>query len=132
MSFYGVITDPKPTWHNPRILSLLLLVFLGGVACGGFAIQFAISHAALRPSVSSREGAQARTVAHLKQDLNLTPDQEGKIKVLLEDLAKYYDNVQVQMDDVRQDGRDRIKQVLTPEQQQKFDKIMNEMSARTH
>jgi len=37
VSLYGAITDPKPTWHNPRILSLLFLVFLGGLACGVFA-----------------------------------------------------------------------------------------------
>ncbi len=130
MSFYGVITDPKPTWHNPRILSLLLLVFLVGVACGGFATQYAISHLVPRTSHSSRDSAQARTMAHLKQDLNLTPDQEHKIGILLEDLAKYYDNVQVQMDDVRQDGKERIKKLLTAEQQKKFDKIMTEMSPR--
>ncbi len=130
MSFYGTITDSKPTWHNPRILSLLLLVFLGGVACGGFATQYAISHSALRPTVAWRDGGRAHTMAHLKKDLNLTPDQAQKIETLLEDLAKYYDNVQAQMDDFRQDGKERIKKILTPEQQKKFDKILNEMSTR--
>lgn len=129
MSLYGVITDPKPSWHNPRILSLLLLVFLGGVACGGFATQYAISHAT-HSSTSWREGGRARTMAHLKQDLNLTPDQAQKIEALLEDLAKYYDNVQAQMDDFRQDGKERIKKILTPEQQKKFDKILSQMSTR--
>lgn len=71
-------------------------------------------------------------MAHLKTDLNLTPDQAQKIETLLEDLAKYYDNVQAQMDDFRQDGKDRIKKILTPEQQKKFDKIINEMSTRIH
>jgi Spy/CpxP family protein refolding chaperone len=130
VSIYGTITDPKPTWHNPRILSLLLLVFLVGVACGGFATQYAISHAAIRPSVAWRDGGRALTMAHLKHDLNLTPDQAQKIETLLEDLAKYYDNVQAQMDDFRQDGKERIKKILTPEQQKKFDKILNEMSTR--
>jgi hypothetical protein len=88
VSFYGVITDPKPSWHNPRILSLLLLVFLGGVACGGFAIHYAVSHGTFRPSVSWRDGGRARTMAHLKQDLNLTPDQARQIESLLEELAK--------------------------------------------
>jgi len=69
-------------------------------------------------------------MAHLKQDLNLTPDQAQKIEALLEDLAKYYDNVQAQMDDFRQDGKERIKKILTPEQQKKFDKILSQMSTR--
>jgi Spy/CpxP family protein refolding chaperone len=132
LSLYGVITDPKPTWHNPRILALLLLVFLGGMACGVFATHYAIVHAAFRPSVSFRDGGRARTMAHLKQDLNLTPDQAQQIETLLEDLAKYYDNLQGQMGDFRQDGKDRIKKILTPEQQKKFDQILNEMSTRIH
>lgn len=132
MSLYGTITDPKPTWHNPRILSLLLLVFLGGLGCGIFATRYAVLHAAFHPSVSFRDGGRANTMAHLKKDLNLTPDQAQQIETLLEDLAKYYDNVQAQMDDFRQDGKNRIKKILTPEQQKKFDKILNEMSTRIH
>jgi Spy/CpxP family protein refolding chaperone len=130
VSLYGAITDPKPSWHNPRILALLLLVFLVGGACGAFATHYAFSHSVFRPSVSWRDGGRARTMAHLKQDLNLTPDQARQIEVLLEDLAKYYDNLQAQMDDFRQDGKNRIKKILTPEQQQKFDRILSQMSTR--
>ena len=132
LSLYGTITDPKPSWHNPRILSLLLLVFLGGVACGGFAMRYAFSHRTFRPSVSWRDGGRASTMAHLKEDLKLTPDQAQQIETLYEDLAKYYDNLQAQMDDFRQDGKNRIKKILTPEQQKKFDKILSEMSTRIH
>jgi Spy/CpxP family protein refolding chaperone len=130
LSLYGTIVDPKPTWHNPRILSLLLLVFLGGVACGVFANHYASAHSPFHSSVTFRASGRARTMAHLKEDLNLTPDQAQQIETLLEDLAKYYDNLQAQMDDFRQDGKDRIKKILTPEQQKKFDKIINEMSTR--
>ncbi len=132
MSLYGTITDSKPSWHNPRILFLLLLVFLGGLACGVFATRYTVVRAALRPSASWRDGGRVRTMAHLKADLNLTPDQAQQIETLLEDLAKYYDNLQAQMDDFRQDGKERIKKILTPEQQKKFDKILSEVSTRIH
>lgn len=130
MSLYDTITDSKPTWHNPRILSLLLLVFLGGVACGAFATRYAVTRGTLRPSVSWRDGGRGSTMAHLKEDLKLTPDQAQQIETLLDDLAKYYDNLQGQMDDFRQDGKERIKKILTPEQQKKFDKILSEVSTR--
>lgn len=130
MSLYGAINDPKPTWHNPRILSLLLVVFLAGLGCGVFATRYAVAHSVIRPTVSWREGGRVHTMAHLKQDLNLTPDQAQHIEVLLEDIARYYDNLQAQMDDIRQDGKDKIKKLLTPEQQKKFDKILSEMSTR--
>ncbi len=132
MSLYGTITDSKPSWHNPRILSLLLLVFLGGVACGVYAMRYTVARTALRPSVSWRDGGRGRTMAHLKDDLKLTPEQAQQIETLLDDLAKYYDNLQAQMDDFRQDGKERIKKILTPEQQKKFDKILSEVSTRIH
>lgn len=130
MSLYGTITDSRPSWHNPRILSLLLLVFLGGVACGIFAMRYSIAHTPLRPAVTWRDGGRGRIMVHLKEDLKLTPDQAQQIETLLEDLAKYYDNLQAQMDDFRQDGKERIKKILTPEQQKKFDKILSEVSTR--
>lgn len=132
MSLYGTITDPRPTWHNPRILALLFLVFLGGMACGVFATHYVNAHAAAHRVVSWRAGGREHTMAHLKQDLNLTPDQAQQIEALLDDLAKYYDNLQAQMDDFRQDGKDRIKKILSPEQQKKFDKILNEISTQIH
>ena len=71
-------------------------------------------------------------MAHLKKDLDLTPDQAQQIEALLDDLAKYYDNLQGQMDDFRQDGKERIMKILTPEQQKKFSHILNEMQTRIH
>jgi Spy/CpxP family protein refolding chaperone len=132
VTLYGVITDKKPTWHNPRILALLLLVFLGGVGCGVYATHHYMARAAARSLVSWREGGRARTMAHLKQDLSLTADQAQQIETLLDDLAMYYENLQGQMDDFRQDGKERIKKILTPEQQKKFDQILGQLSTRLH
>jgi hypothetical protein len=36
------------------------------------------------------------------------------------------------MDDFRQDGKERIMKILTPEQQKKFGRILNQMSTRIH
>jgi Spy/CpxP family protein refolding chaperone len=130
VSLYGVINDPRPSWHNPRILFLLLLVFTGGLACGIFATHFADARLSARSPAAWRNGGRARTMEHLKQDLNLTPDQSRQIEATLEDLAKYYDNLQGQMDDFRQDGKERIMKVLTPEQQKKFEKLLSEVSPR--
>jgi Spy/CpxP family protein refolding chaperone len=133
VTLHDTLTDTRPSWHNPRILALLLLVFLCGLACGVCAARIAFSRRPLHNSAASWKGSgRASTMAHLKQDLNLTPDQAQQIEMLLDDLAKYYDNLQGQMDDFRQDGKQRIMKILTPEQQKKFSRILNEMSTRIH
>jgi Spy/CpxP family protein refolding chaperone len=133
VTLHDTLTDPRPSWHNPRILALLLLVFLCGLASGVCAARIAFSRLAARGGAASWKGSgRASTMAHLKQDLDLTPDQAQQIEVLLDDLAKYYDNLQGQMDDFRQDGKERIMKILTPEQQKKFGRILNEMSTRIH
>jgi Spy/CpxP family protein refolding chaperone len=133
VTLHDTLTDPRPTWHNPRILALLLMIFVCGMACGAFATRYAFSRLALRNSAASWKGSgRASTMAHLKKDLDLTPAQAEQIGALLDDLAKYYDNLQGQMDDFRQDGKERIMKILTLEQQKKFSRILNEMSTRIH
>jgi Spy/CpxP family protein refolding chaperone len=130
VSIYGTLTDRTPSWHNPRILFLLLVVFLGGLGCGLFAGHVIESRRLARAVAPWHAGGRERAMAHLKQDLNLTPDQARQIEALLEDLAMYYDNLQGQMDDFRADGKERIRKVLTPEQQKKFEKLLAEMGPR--
>ena len=91
-----------------------------------------MSMTAHNPGTSWKGSGRASTMAHLKKDLDLTPDQAQQIEALLDDLAKYYDNLQGQMDDFRQDGKERIMKILTPEQQKKFAKILSQMSTRIH
>ena len=132
MNMHAALSDPRPTWHNPRILFVLLMIFVGGVALGCFATHLYEAHATVHPNASWKGGGRAVTMAHLDRDLNLTPQQSEQIAMLLEDFGKYYDNLQGQMDDFRQDGRERIKKILTPEQQKKFDQIVSDMSTRIH
>jgi Spy/CpxP family protein refolding chaperone len=132
VSTLGALSDPRPTWHNPRILFVLCLVFFCGIGCGVFATHQVESRVASRSLVAWQNGGRQRSMEHLKQDLDLTPEQAVQIEGLLEDLAKFYDNLQGQMDDFRADGKERIRKVLTPEQQKKFEKLLNEMSTRIH
>jgi Spy/CpxP family protein refolding chaperone len=51
--------------------------------------------------------------------LNLTDEQIAQLSVILDDFNKYYDNVLAE-------GHERILQVLTPAQRQKFQKMLEE------
>jgi len=69
------------------------------------------------------EAAQHFGLSHLRAELNLTPEQERVVTKVLDDYAKYYQNIEDERDDVADHGRERILAVLTPEQQKKFTKI---------
>jgi hypothetical protein len=114
----------RATWHNPRILSTLLLVFLAGATTGAVSMKFGLHE------ILHRSGSPASKEAVLQKfrtDLNLTPVQTNKISLVLDDYRQYYQSVQEQLDDIRATGKMRILQELDPAQREKFQKMMSEI-----
>jgi Spy/CpxP family protein refolding chaperone len=119
--------DRRPTWHHPKVLVLLLVVFL----CGGAAGSLVTRLISPRSTASAwKEGGKTFTLQMLKKDLDLTPEQAAQIETVLDEFVLYYQNLQGQMDDFRADGKERILRVLTPAQREKFNRKMSELSAR--
>jgi hypothetical protein len=65
----------------------------------------------------------------LKAELNLTPDQSERLKTILDDFVKYHEDLEAQIEDVRATGRNRIVQMLTPEQRKRFEKLSDRLPA---
>jgi len=128
VSVRTALTDSRPSWHNPRILLLLLTIFLCGAAAGALAVR--LTTPAMAPSASWSGGGRAWTLQMMQKELNLTPDQSAEIETVLDEFVLYYQNLQGQMDDFRAEGKNRILRVLTPEQRAKFEKMMTKLSAR--
>ncbi len=127
------LSDSRPTWHHPRILMLLLTVFLCGAAAGALGVRVSSMLAGPHTVGQSpvwKDGQRELTIGLLKKELNLTPEQAAQIETVLDDFVLYYQNLQGQMDDYRAEGKNRIVRVLTPEQQVKFDKLMSSLSAK--
>lgn len=119
--------DRRPTWHHPKVLVLLLVVFL----CGGAAGSLVTRLISPRSTASAwKDGGKTFTLEMLKKDLDLTPEQAAQIETVLDEFVLYYQNLQGQMDDFRADGKERILRVLTPAQREKFNRKMSELSAR--
>ena len=116
--------DRRATWHNPRIFSTLLLVFLAGAAAGAVSMKFGLHDFLHRstPVVSKGDVLQK-----FKVELNLTPEQAARIALVLEDYQHYYGSVQEQLDDIRATGKMRILQELDPAQREKFGKMTSEI-----
>jgi Spy/CpxP family protein refolding chaperone len=107
------------TW-NPRLVVgiSLALVFLCGAVAGALVMDFGVHNRLKPPSFETPQG-QASYFDHLQKELDLTPAQSEQVKSILNDFWLYYRTV-------LSEGRGRIEQVLTPEQREKFARLLQE------
>lgn len=111
------------SWRNPKVLRVLALVFVAGALSG--AVTYRVARMSMRtqsPAVTSLREKEAALVM-LKRELHLTSTQTDQVAAIIDDYKRYYGNIQDQVEEVRATGKDRILQVLDPEQRSKFQKI---------
>jgi len=125
-----MLASDQPSWQNPRILTLLVLVFLTGAMAGAIGMRAGL-HEQLHRGAAYWRGEKAEfSYDQLKKELKLTPDQSERLKTILDDFAKYHDDLEAQIEDVRATGRNRIVQILTPEQRKHFEQLSSQLPAR--
>jgi Spy/CpxP family protein refolding chaperone len=118
---------------NRKAWLLVLGIFMLGVAMGAV-----ITHFAEQRVLSTNAGPKGpwapRVVESLNRELSLTADQQQKILAILQDTKKSYDAIyettRPQMEQTRQEGRARIRAVLTPEQLPKFEEHLKRLDER--
>lgn len=121
-----MITGDRISWSNPRVLAVLLLVFVSGTLSGAIAWRVRSKMlgrqvpVAASPSWNNKEGFLNRC----KKDLKLTDEQAGKMAKVLDDYKMYYQNLQEQLEEVRSTGKGDILKILDDEQRQKFEKLV--------
>lgn len=120
------MTDHRMTWQNPRILCILLLVFLCGATAGALTMRLGFSSSYRRGSTYWQEGGKEISIERFRRELNLTPDQARQMETILNDFMMYYQQVKDQLDSVRADGKAKILQILNDEQKQKFLRMLTE------
>jgi Spy/CpxP family protein refolding chaperone len=110
------------------------VVFVLGAALGGVFGYF-YGHrstvAAANPPLSEPQ-RRAQRVEQLTQELGLTNDQKQQLDSALSQLHAEYKSIHdqsnqqlnSQMDQARQKGRDQIRAILTPEQKPKFEAFL--------
>jgi Spy/CpxP family protein refolding chaperone len=113
------------SWRNPKVLRVLLLVFLAGALSGAITYRVAriAVHAYAAPPVTTSLREKEAALAVLQRELNLTPAQTAQVSSIIDDYKRYYGNIQDQVEEVRATGKSRIVQVLDSEQRAKFEKI---------
>jgi Spy/CpxP family protein refolding chaperone len=111
-----------------KAVLLVSLVFVLGIALGGVGVYVVTSRVqAARPQTTLRNPANA--MANFTRDLNLTPDQQKQIQAIFSDTRAHYaelhDKFDPEYERVRREGRERIRQSLTPEQRPKFEDLLH-------
>jgi len=103
---------------DPRVAVALVLglVFLCGAAAGALAMNSGL-HARLHQPAFGTSAGNALAFARLQKELDLTPAQSEQLESILNDMWQYYRTV-------LSDSESRVEQVLTPEQRQKFKRLL--------
>ena len=114
-------------WANPKVIVILAVVFLSGSVFGAAAMREYL-HTRLHLPAAHDFVYHGQRVGfdHLKSALNLTEDQEETVKQVLDDFAKYYQNLEDQREDVTEAGKRKIFAVLTPDQKRRFNDLFRE------
>jgi len=116
---------------NRKAVLLVIVVFVLGIALGAVGTYMVTTHVlAARPQAVEVHTA-ANTVATLTRDVNLNPDQQRQVLGILNDTRSRYDAIHQEVDPeyekVRQEGRERIRELLTADQRPKFEEVLRQI-----
>ena len=105
---------------DPRLAAVLALglVFLCGAAAGAVAMNLGVHTRLHQPAFDTAQG-RALNFEKLQKDLALTPSQADQVQSILNDMWQYYRTV-------LSDSKSRVDQVLTPEQRNKFERLLQQ------
>jgi Spy/CpxP family protein refolding chaperone len=115
-------------WQDPRILTMLLFVFLSGSVVGAFSMRVWL-HDRLHRGLLPQKADVQLSYDRLNRELNLTPEQAAKLRAILDDFVVYRHDIEAQVTSFRATGKNRILQILTPEQRTRFERICSEVAA---
>ena len=119
----------EPSWRNPKVLTTLVMVFLVGALTGAISMRATFRPEPQRATAPYWRGAKDEfSYDRLRTQLDLTPDQSQRLKTILDDFVKYHDDLEEQIEDVRATGRNRIVQILTPQQRKRFEQLSKDLS----
>jgi len=116
---------------NRKAVLLVFVVFALGICLGALGTYVVTTRVLAEHAPATH--TPANTMAMFTKDLNLTPEQQKQIQSILNDTRSRYADIHKRDDPeyekTRQEGRDRIRQVLTPEQGPKFEELLLKMDA---
>ncbi len=115
--------DANPT--SRKAVALLVAVFLLGLTLGGFGTYF------WAEAIARGHHSKQHIVEELTRELALTPDQQKQLSQILDDTRARFEAIHEQMrpqyDAEREEGRNRIRAILTADQRPKFEAFVRRL-----
>ncbi len=108
-------TLPRPA-EKTAIVSLILVFLCGGVL-GAMVMSYV--HPGMHTAKQATPVGLSVSISEWKSELQLSDEQVRQLTSILDDFGHYYENLLA-------DGNTRILQVLTPEQQTRYQKLLRE------
>ena len=126
-----MVTAERATWQNWRVLATLTSVFLCGALVGALTMRAGLHNTIHRSAAAYwKDSGNQLSYERLTKELNLSSQQADQLKSILDDMIKYHQDLQAQIEDVRATGKNRIIQILNSEQRQQFERLSREQPAR--
>src|SRR5205809_2864784 len=112
----------------------LVAVFVLGSVTGAALTGLYRSRAAAGDRPETREKAMHERFEKMRAELNLTDDQTKAVQAVIDETRNEYRALRTELrprfEEPRQKARARIRALLTPEQQQKFDSMVARQDAQ--
>ena len=112
---------------------LVLVVFLLGTLLGGVRNHVWGERVWGKQTINTQP-TRNQLVSDLTQDLQLTPDQQKQLGSIVDDTRAQwrtlYNTIEPQHEQIRQQARDRMRAILTPEQKPKFEAFMHRIDVQ--
>jgi hypothetical protein len=116
-------------WWNPRVLAILALVFLCGSAFGAAAMRVYLHRVIISGPQIVLNGHRL-SLTQLDRELNLRTDQRLQVELILDDYAKFYQNVEDQRQGVAEHGKQKIIELLDDHQRARFEELLHTPAKR--
>lgn len=113
-----MLPEQRSPWLDPRVLAILLAVFMAGAAVGAM-----VTKAGIRRAQQAQAAADNLTLAQLQKELDLTKDQSEKLKSILDDMVRYREEMDSSVESYRATGKHRILDILNPTQRTRFEEL---------
>lgn len=120
-----MFASDRPSWQNPRVLAILLLVFLCGAVFGALGMRASLYQSSRRSSPLWKNDTML-SYEKLTKELKLSPQQCSQLKTILDDYARYHQDLQAQLDDWKATGKNHILRILDPGQRARFEQLTKE------
>lgn len=116
---------------NRKAVVLLVAIFLLGLALGGLGAYLFLGRASGAGTIAKGRYSKQQIVEQLTHDLALAPDQQKQLSQILDDTRARFQAIHEQMrpqyDAAREEGRNRIRAILTVEQRPKFEEFVRRL-----